>query len=136
MGAILLLFVSMILYSISYIAFAKLRSERKSVNDAIIFAGLQGVVILLTGWIPIIVLHYSGLEVFELWKPSLTTNVMLNTFIKPALTYSTWLSIAMTNPLFFNIGLILLTPVGIVVESITEKMVLGVWFYVGLAFIL
>ncbi|CAG8564051.1 18_t:CDS:1 [Funneliformis mosseae] len=103
--------------------------------------GLIGLCTLLFLWIPIPILHYLGIEIFELPDPE-TFGYILSTAIAGVFFNASFmLLIALTSPLFASVGIMLTIPVVALVDWLITNTPIGVNTIIGnlcilLAFIL
>jgi solute carrier family 35 protein F5 len=90
-----------------YTTLLKLRIGDESRIDMPLFFGFVGVFNLLFMWPFFIILHFTGLENFELpFSPSLWVMVLLNAFVGTFLSDYLWLlAMLMTSPLVVTLGI-------------------------------
>lgn len=90
-----------------YTTLLKLKIGDESRIDMPLFFGFVGVFNLLLMWPFIIILHFTGLENFELpYSPSLWLMMILNAFVGTFLSDYLWLlAMLMTSPLVVTLGI-------------------------------
>lgn len=90
-----------------YTTLLKLKIVDESRIDMPLFFGFVGAFNVLFMWPFFIILHYTGLEKFELpFSPSIWVMIVLNAFIGTFLSDYLWLlSMLMTSPLVVTLGI-------------------------------
>jgi len=118
------------------VLYSKLRHDKKSIDDTIIFIGMMALVNITLFWIPLIPMHYTGFEVFEV--PSLNTVFWMIPYVltKPISALSLFMGYAYVGPVFFASGAVLILPLGNVTELILTNTTYNRWYYVGMTIIL
>ncbi|CAI2178398.1 15850_t:CDS:1 [Funneliformis geosporum] len=93
--------------------------------------GLIGLCTLLFLWIPIPILHYSGIETFELPDPETFGFIISIAIAGVFFNASFMLLIALTSPLFAAVGIMLTIPIVALVDLLITNTPIGVNTIIG-----
>ena len=91
---------------------------------------------MLLQWPVIIILHYVGVEPFELPPPPAQDGIAINIVLDIVLTAANFVGIAFTSPLFITVGSILTIPVSVLADKFVNNFLLPVWAFIGMALIM
>ncbi|KAG2211875.1 hypothetical protein INT47_004562 [Mucor saturninus] len=116
-----------------YTTLLKVKIVDESRIDMPLFFGFVGAFNVLFMWPFFIVLHYTGLEKFELpFSPSIWVMILLNAFIGTFLSDYLWLlSMLMTSPLVVTLGISLTIPLALVGDVVFKHFMPGLQYAIG-----
>ena len=98
--------------------------------------GIMGVVNIVCLWPFFFVLHFSGVEPFELPHGSTLGALLLNALVGTALSDVLWaLSVLLTNPVIATVGLSLTIPVAMLADLLLGKTHFQVLYLLGMALV-
>lgn len=92
----------MIFYAVGEVLFKKFATKQNdpaSIQNSIRLVGYFGVHTLMSVWPLLVVLHYTGLEPFELPDLPTLNMILLNAFLDIILNVSLYACIALSSPL-------------------------------------
>jgi drug/metabolite transporter (DMT)-like permease len=132
----ILLILGEIKFALFGVLYSKLRNDKKSIDETIIFIGMMALINITLFWIPLIPMHYSGFEVFEI--PSLNTVFWIIPYVltKPLSAVSLFMGFAFVGPVFITTGAVLILPLGNITELILTNTTYNRYYYVGMTIIL
>lgn len=124
-------FVSAVLYGF-YAVFMKKRIGDESRVNMPLFFGLVGLANVFLLWPGFIILHYTGVETFQL-PPTrrILTIVLVNSASSLVSDFCWAYSMLLTSPLVVTVGLSLTIPLSLVGQILLDKQYAGVWYWVG-----
>jgi solute carrier family 35 protein F5 len=124
-------FVSAVLYGF-YAVFMKKRIGDESRVNMPLFFGLVGLANVLILWPGFIILHYTGVETFQL-PPTrrILTIVLVNSASSLVSDFCWAYSMLLTSPLVVTVGLSLTIPLSLVGQILLDRQYAGVWYWVG-----
>lgn len=93
----------------------------------------MGALTYLFTWPMFIVLHYTGLEVFELPSSHVAVGLLINMTLDVTLNVALVVGIGFTSPLFMAVGAVLTMPISITADWLVNDyiMPMGAFFGVG-----
>ncbi|ORE20228.1 hypothetical protein BCV71DRAFT_212522 [Rhizopus microsporus] len=121
-----------------YTILLKLKIGNEDRIDMPLFFGFVGAFNILLLWPLMPILHYLGLETFELpMNSTLWTVIFLNAFIGTFLSDYLWLlAMLMTSPLVVTLGIALTTPLALIGEIFFKGIIPNLRYSLGALFIL
>jgi solute carrier family 35 protein F5 len=124
-------FVSAVLYGF-YAVFMKKRIGDESKVNMPLFFGLVGTANVLLLWPGFFILHWTGIETFEL-PPThkILTIVMVNSASSLVSDFCWAYSMLLTSPLIVTVGLSLTIPLSLVGQMVLDKQYSGPVYWVG-----
>ncbi|KAJ2742523.1 hypothetical protein GGI20_004434 [Coemansia sp. BCRC 34301] len=133
----LLALLSASLYG-SYTTLLKRRIGDESRLDTPLFFGVVGLANILLLWPGLIILHYTGLETFQLpHSSSMWLMIALNALIGTFLSDYLWLlAMLMTSPLVVTLGLSLTIPLSMAGDILLKGLRVSLPYYIGALMIL
>ncbi|CAO3651510.1 unnamed protein product [Mucor fragilis] len=116
-----------------YTTLLKLKIGDESRIDMPLFFGFVGAFNVLFMWPAFPLLHFLGLETFELpFSPSLWIMVLLNAFVGTFLSDYLWLlAMLMTSPLVVTLGISLTIPLALVGDVVFKHFMPGLQYAIG-----
>ena len=135
----ILLIIAVVTYSFYEVMFKRFGAKKNdpaSVPNGARFLGYLGVFSLLFGWPPLIILHYSKVEPFELPNLHYLGLLTLNAFLDVSFNAALLIGIALSSPLFMTVGTVLAVPSSVLVDWIVHGYVLPWPAFVGIGVIL
>ncbi|KAK5117756.1 hypothetical protein LTR85_008731 [Meristemomyces frigidus] len=126
-----LAFFSAILYGL-YAAFMKKRIGDESRVNMLIFFGLVGVINVVLLWPGLIILHFTGLERFELPPTSKVTAIILTNSMCSLVSDLAWAyAILLTSPIVVTVGLSMTIPLSLVGQIVLNSQTASPLYWVG-----
>lgn len=124
-------FVSAVLYGF-YAVFMKKRIGDESKVNMPLFFGLVGTANVLLLWPGFFILHWTGIETFEL-PPTrkILTIVMVNSASSLVSDFCWAYSMLLTSPLIVTVGLSLTIPLSLIGQMVLDKQYSGPVYWVG-----
>ncbi|XP_066542546.1 solute carrier family 35 member F5-like isoform X3 [Hoplias malabaricus] len=121
-----------VLYAV-YIVMLKRKVDREEKLDIPMFFGFVGLFNLLFLWPGFVLLHYSGLESFEMPSRLVISYILINGLIGTVLSEFLWLwGCFLTSSLIGTLALSLTTPLSIMTDICMQKQANFSWlFFVG-----
>ncbi|XP_030642296.1 solute carrier family 35 member F5-like [Chanos chanos] len=120
-----------VLYAV-YIVMIKRKVDREDRLDIPMFFGFVGLFNLLFLWPGFFILHYSGLEVFELPSRLVWTYILINGLIGTVLSEFLWLwGCFLTSSLIGTLALSLTIPLSVIADMCTQKVHFSWLFFAG-----
>lgn len=124
-------FVSAVLYGF-YAVFMKKRIGDESKVNMPLFFGLVGTANVLLLWPGFFILHWSGIETFQLPPTEkIFTIVMVNSASSLVSDFCWAYSMLLTSPLIVTVGLSLTIPLSLVGQMVLDKQYSGPIYWVG-----
>ncbi|MBK5654168.1 MAG: DMT family transporter, partial [Rhizobium sp.] len=128
-------FVSAVLYGF-YAVFMKKRIGDESRVNMPLFFGLVGCWNTLLLWPGFFILHWSGIESFELPPTKrILTIVMVNSASSLVSDFCWAYAMLLTSPLIVTVGLSLTIPLSLVGQIVLDGQYAGAWYWVGAAIV-
>lgn len=118
--------------SIYSILFKKLRANKNKLIDTFGLVTLMGLVTFSCSWVFFVILHFTDLEKFEIPAQHHIQKIILTSLCKPFMNLAMLCTVCITSPLFFQVGMVLLVPAGMIAETITKQLKVNDWFWAGL----
>eukprot|EP00300_Choanocystis_sp_HF-7_P041059 c7679_g1_i1.p1 GENE.c7679_g1_i1~~c7679_g1_i1.p1 ORF type:complete len:329 (-),score=77.48 c7679_g1_i1:81-1067(-) len=109
----------------------KSTSKYDQVIDACALVGMLGFFSLVFTWPAVVVVHYAGVERFEMPNRKQTETIILNMFLDTLFNFFLIFGIALTSPLFISVGTMLVIPVTLVVDILAHHVKLPVGAAIG-----
>lgn len=119
-----------------YEVFFKMIRGHGTICETIYLTALMGVGNLLTCWIPVIVLHYTDMEVFKMPGDDEMYKMGINMCLGATYTASFLVGVALTSPLFMSLGCVFIVPIGVVTEKILNNVDMEWLFFLGTALVI
>lgn len=108
----------------------------KGPERSVLYLGLMGSCTLVLQWPITLVLHYTGIETFELPPPMVQYGIGINVGLDLVLNGANFIGIAFTSPLFMTVGSVLTIPTSVLADKIIQNYVLPVWAFLGMGVIM
>ncbi|KAK4541011.1 hypothetical protein LTR36_008380 [Oleoguttula mirabilis] len=126
-----LAFFSAILYGL-YAAFMKKRIGDESRVNMLIFFGLVGLINVVLLWPGLLILHFTGLERFELPPTSRVTAIILTNSVCSLVSDLAWAyAVLLTSPIVVTVGLSMTIPLSLVGQSVLNSQTASPVYWVG-----
>jgi solute carrier family 35, member F5 len=126
-------FFSAALYGFYAILMKKRIGDESRVNMPLFF-GLVGLFNVVLLWPGLVILHYTGVEPFELPPTSrITTIVLSNSAASLISDYSWAYAMLLTSPLIVTVGLSLTIPLSLIGQMVLDSQYSGALYWVGAA---
>lgn len=126
-------FISAVLYGF-YAVFMKKRIGDESKVNMPLFFGLVGLFNVVLLWPGLVILHYTGVEPFELPPTSrITTIVLVNSAASLVSDFCWAYSMLLTSPLIVTVGLSLTIPLSLIGQMVLDAQYSGALYWVGAA---
>jgi solute carrier family 35 protein F5 len=126
-------FVSAVLYGF-YAVFMKKRIGDESKVNMPLFFGLVGLFNVVLLWPGLVILHYTGVEPFELPPTSRITIIVLVNSAASLVSDFCWAySMLLTSPLIVTVGLSLTIPLSLIGQMVLDAQYSGALYWVGAA---
>lgn len=126
-----LAFLSAILYGL-YAAFMKKRIGDESRVNMLIFFGLVGLINVVLLWPGLIILHFTGLERFELPPSSRVTIIILSNSMCSLVSDLAWAyAVLLTSPIVVTVGLSMTIPLSLVGQILLNSQTASPLYWVG-----
>lgn len=126
-------FFSAVLYGF-YAVFMKKRIGDESRVNMPLFFGLVGLFNIILLWPGLFVLHFTGIEPFELPPTSrIFTIVIVNSAASLVSDFCWAYAMLLTSPLIVTVGLSLTIPLSLVGQMILDRQYSSGWYWVGAA---
>lgn len=132
----LLSIIGAVLYG-AYIVLLKVKIGHEDAVDMRLFFGFVGLFNILLLWPGFILLHFTGIEEFELPNATVFGLVMLNGIVGTLLADYLWmLAMFMTSPMIVTLGLSLTIPLALFVDLLLDAVDLTAVYWVGTSMVL
>ncbi|KAK5118936.1 hypothetical protein LTR62_000147 [Meristemomyces frigidus] len=126
-----LAFLSAVLYGI-YAVFMKKRIADESRVNMPMFFGLVGLFNVLLLWPGIIILHFTGVETFELFPSWSVTAIILCNSAASLVSDLAWAyAVLLTSPIVVTVGLSMTIPLSLVGQIVLNGQTVGWLYWVG-----
>lgn len=134
----ILVIVSTILYALYEVLYKKVSSicKRTSILDSLLFVGMMGIGNILFLWPFVIILHYTGVETFELPNHEQLLALSLTAVLESLFSAFLLVGILLTSPLLMSVGSILTIPTSVVADVILHSYLLPPLAFVGIGLII
>ncbi|EON69873.1 hypothetical protein W97_09137 [Coniosporium apollinis CBS 100218] len=126
-----LAFLSAVLYGFYVVLMKKRIGDESRVNMAL-FLGLVGLFNVLLLWPGLVVLHYTGVETFELPPTGrILTIVLVNSFSSLVSDFCWAYAMLLTSPLVVTVGLSMTIPLSLVGQMVLDAQYSSFVYWVG-----
>lgn len=126
-------FVSAVLYGF-YAVFMKKRIGDESRVNMPLFFGLVGMFNIVLLWPGLFILHFTGIEPFELPPTNrIFVIVLVNSAASLVSDFCWAYAMLLTSPLIVTVGLSLTIPLSLVGQMVLDKQYSSAWYWVGAA---
>lgn len=116
----------------AYTVLLKLKVKNESRLNTKLFFGFVGIFNLILLWPTLILLHYTGIETFELPNSSFVWNVILANCLITFISDYCWArAVLLTSPLTVTVGLSLTIPLALIGDYVYKKVSMNAWYLVG-----
>lgn len=127
----LLAFLSAVMYGL-YAVFMKKRISDETRVDMPVFFGLVGLINVLTLWPGLVILHYTGLETFEMPPTGTVTLIILCNSLGSLISDMAWAyAVLLTSPIVVTVGLSITIPLSLIGQIVLNNQTVGVWYWLG-----
>ena len=127
----LLALITAIIYGI-YSVFMKKRIADESVVNMPLFFGLVGLINVVFLWPGFIILHFTGVERFEMLPAGkVTTIVLLNALASCVADLAWGYAILMTSPIVVTVGLSMTIPLSLIGQMVLNSQTSSLLYWVG-----
>ncbi|KAF2215440.1 hypothetical protein CERZMDRAFT_65730 [Cercospora zeae-maydis SCOH1-5] len=124
-------FLSAVMYGL-YAVFMKKRIGDESKVDMPLFFGFVGLINVLCLWPGLIILHYTGLETFELPPTGQVTLVVILNSAGSLIGDIAWAyAVLLTSPIVVTVGLSLTIPLSLIGQIVLDNQRAGPWYWLG-----
>ena len=126
-----LAFLSAVMYGI-YAVFMKKRIADESAVNMPLFFGLVGVINVILLWPGFFILHWAGIERFELPPEGRTTLIIILNAIASLVADLAWAyAVLLTSPIVVTVGLSMTIPLSLVGQMILNSQTATVLYWIG-----
>lgn len=126
-----LAFLSAVMYGL-YAVFMKKRIDDESRVNMPIFFGLVGLINVLLLWPGFIVLHYTGIEPFEMPPTPWVTAVILSNSLASLVSDMAWAyAVLLTSPIVVTVGLSMTIPLSLIGQTVLNSQTSSPVYWVG-----
>lgn len=120
-----------VLYGI-YAVFLKVRIGDESRIDMPIFFGLVGAINVLLLWPGLLILHFTGVERFELPPSAWVTTIILCNSLASLISDLAWAyAVLLTSPIVVTVGLSMSIPLSLIGQIVLNSQTVGLMYWVG-----
>ncbi|KAF2723665.1 hypothetical protein K431DRAFT_282762 [Polychaeton citri CBS 116435] len=127
----LLAFLSAVMYGL-YSVFMKKRIEDETRVNMPLFFGLVGTVNIFILWPGFFILHYTGIEKFELPPTSTVTIIISANSLASLVSDIAWAyAVLLTSPIVVTVGLSMTIPLSLVGQMVLNNQTSGWLYWVG-----
>ncbi|GAB7363943.1 hypothetical protein MBLNU230_g4505t1 [Neophaeotheca triangularis] len=131
-----LAFLSAVMYGL-YAVFMKKRIGDESRVDMPLFFGLVGLINVLLLWPGLVVLHYTGIEPFELPPTGRVTAIVLCNSAASLVSDLAWAyAVLLTSPIVVTVGLSMTIPLSLIGQVVINGQTSGWVYWVGAVVVL
>lgn len=132
----ILAFVSAVIYGIYAVVIKKRLGDEGRVNMPLFF-GLVGLMTVLLLWPVFIILHFTGIETFELPPDSRVTMIVLLNSATSLVSDFCWAyALLFTSPLLVTVGLSLTIPLSLVGQMVLDHQYSSALYWIGACVVL
>ena len=132
----ILAFVSAVIYGIYAVVIKKHLCDEGRVNMPLFF-GLVGLITVLLLWPVFFILHFTGIETFELPPDSRVTMIVLLNSTTSLVSDFCWAyALLFTSPLLVTVGLSLTIPLSLVGQMVLDHQYSSVLYWIGACIVL
>ncbi|KAF1994322.1 hypothetical protein P154DRAFT_32601 [Amniculicola lignicola CBS 123094] len=126
-------FISAVMYGF-YAVFMKKRIGDESRVNMPLFFGLVGISNVVLLWPGLVILHFMGIEPFQLPPTNrILTIVLVNSASSLVSDYCWAYAMLLTSPLIVTVGLSLTIPLSLVGQMVLDSQYSSAWYWVGAA---
>ena len=126
-----LAFISAIMYGL-YAVFMKKRIDDESRVNMPIFFGLVGLINVFLLWPGFFILHYTGVERFEMPPTAWVTTIVLSNSLASLVSDLAWAyAVLLTSPIVVTVGLSLTIPLSLVGQVVLNSQTASPIYWVG-----
>lgn len=123
--------ISAIMYGLYAVLMKKRIADESRVNMPLFF-GLVGVVNFVLLWPGFIILHFTGVERFELPPSGYVLTIILCNSLASLISDLTWAyAVLLTSPLVVTLGLSLTIPLSLIGQIVLNNQTSDLWYWVG-----
>jgi solute carrier family 35 protein F5 len=127
----LLAFASAVMYGL-YAVFMKKRIADETRVDMPIFFGLVGLINVLVLWPGIFILHFTGVETFEMPPTGFVWMVIVFNSLGSLISDMAWAyAVLLTSPIVVTVGLSITIPLSLIGQIILNRQTVGPFYWVG-----
>ena len=126
-----LAFISAIMYGL-YAVFMKKRIDDESRVNMPVFFGFVGLVNVLMMWPGFIILHFTGIERFELPPSTWVTTIILSNSMASLCSDLAWAyAVLLTSPIVVTVGLSMTIPLSLIGQIVLNSQTASPVYWVG-----
>lgn len=127
----LLAFLSAVMYGL-YAVFMKKRISDETRVDMPVFFGLVGLINVLILWPGLVILHYTGIETFEMPPTGMVTLIIICNSLFSLVADMAWAyAVLLTSPIVVTVGLSITIPLSLIGQIVLMNQTVGVWYWIG-----
>lgn len=127
----LLAFLSAVMYGL-YAVFMKKRISDETRVDMPVFFGLVGLINVLILWPGLVILHYTGIETFEMPPTGTVTLIIICNSLFSLVSDMAWAyAVLLTSPIVVTVGLSITIPLSLIGQIVLNNQTVGVWYWIG-----
>lgn len=126
-----LAFLSAVMYGL-YAVFMKKRIPDETRVDMPLFFGLVGLLNVLILWPGIVILHFTGIETFEMPPSNMVLAIILCSSVASLISDYAWAyAVLLTSPIVVTVGLSITIPCSLIGELLINSQTAGPWYWLG-----
>jgi solute carrier family 35 protein F5 len=128
--------ISAVVYGMYAVLMKKRITDESRINMPLFF-GFVGAVNFLLFWPGLIILHFTGIETFELPPDGRVMIIILCNSLASLISDMTWAyAVLLMSPLVTTVGLSLTIPCSLIGQMIINNQTAGVWYWIGALLVL
>ncbi|CZT24835.1 related to integral membrane protein [Ramularia collo-cygni] len=127
----MLAFLSAVMYGL-YAVFMKKRITDETRVDMPVFFGLVGLINVLILWPGFVILHYTGIETFEMPPTGTVTLIIIFNSLASLVADMAWAyAVLLTSPIVVTVGLSITIPLSLIGQIVLVNQTVGAWYWIG-----
>lgn len=127
----LLAFFSAVMYGL-YAVFMKKRIGDETRVDMPVFFGLVGLINVLILWPGLVILHFTGVERFEMPPTGFVWVIVLCNSAGSLVSDMAWAyAVLLTSPIVVTVGLSITIPLSLIGQIVLMSQTVGAWYWIG-----
>jgi solute carrier family 35 protein F5 len=128
--------ISAVIYGMYAVLMKKRIADESRINMPLFF-GFVGAINFFLFWPGFLVLHFTGIEPFELPPDSRVMTIILCNSLASLISDITWAyAVLLTSPLVTTVGLSLTIPCSLIGQMFINNQTVGVWYWIGALLVL